>query len=172
MTDITKISRNQDLRNIGDAKARANIADSFDVTKNYSIGDLVLYDGLLYRFTSQHGAGAWNSSHVTAATIVEREVLYNANNIILERTGNIYHYYTSGVCTKSNLNTATSAISAYAPLINISKPCTFKVDTSASTYYVTLLCRFNTNGEVLVMDNQGNLVSNYAYLCFDFIYFK
>ena len=170
MTDITKISRLSDLRNIGDAKARADIADSFDVTKNYSIGDMVLYDGLLYRFTSAHAAGAWNSSHVTAATVVEREVLYNANNIVMERTGNIYHYYSTGVVTQSNLNTATSAISAYAPLTDILKCCTYRVSTS--TAYVTLLCRLEANGRISIMDNGGSGVSSFAYITFDFIYFK
>ena len=80
MGDITKISRANDLRNIGDAKARADIADNFDATKNYSIGDVVLYDGLLYRFTSVHAAGAWNSSHVTASTSTPMfKKLYDGN---------------------------------------------------------------------------------------------
>lgn len=80
MGDITKISRANDLRNIGDAKARADIADSFDTTANYNIGEMVLYDGLLYRFTAQHAAGAWNSSHVMAASLAEmvkKELLWH-----------------------------------------------------------------------------------------------
>ena len=100
----------------------------------------------------------------------KREVLYNANNIILERTGNIYHYYTTAVVTQSNLNTATSTISAYAPLTDILKWCTYR--TSASSTYVTLLCRLETNGHISIMDNGGTGVSSFAYITFDFIYFK
>ena len=108
----------------------------------------------------------------TIPTILEnkREVLYNANNIVMERTGNIYHYYTTAVVTQSNLNTATSAISAYAPLTDILKCCTYR--TSTSSTYVTLLCRLETNGNISIMDNGGSGVSSFAYITFDFIYFK
>ena len=102
----------------------------------------------------------------------KREVLYNQNNIVLERTGNIYHYYTTAVVTQSNLNTATSAISAYAPLTDILKWCTYRIDTSSSGAYVTLLCRLETNGKISIMNNQGSGVSSFAYITFDFIYFK
>lgn len=102
----------------------------------------------------------------------KREVLYNANNIIMERTGNIYHYYSTGVVTQSNLNTATSTISAYAPLTDILKWCTYRVNTSSSGSYVTLLCKLDTNGNISIMDNGGSGVSSFAYITFDFIYFK
>ena len=102
----------------------------------------------------------------------KREILYNANNIVMERTGNIYHYYTTAVVTQSDLNTATSAISAYAPLTNILKWCTYRVDASASGSYVTLLCRLETDGRISIMGNQGSQVSSFAYITFDFIYFK
>ena len=39
-------------------------AASFLTTANYSAGDLVLYDGKLYVFTSNHSAGAWDDSDV------------------------------------------------------------------------------------------------------------
>ena len=118
MTDITKISRLSDLRNIGDAKARADIADSFDVTKNYSIGEMVLYDGLLYRFTSAHAAGAWNSSHVEAETCVDMisdfgiPVLHNVSSINFDRTAfqtqKIYAYTAPASATGNPVSTAES----------------------------------------------------------------
>ena len=47
MTDITKISRFSDLRNIGDVKARADIADSFSTSTTYTVGDLSVLFGTL-----------------------------------------------------------------------------------------------------------------------------
>ena len=44
------------------------IADQFDSTQNYSIGDYVFYNNTMYRFTSNH-SGAWSSSDVTAVTL-------------------------------------------------------------------------------------------------------
>lgn len=41
-------------------------ARKFKTTQAYAVGDLVLYEGKLYRFTSNHSAGAWNTGHVTA----------------------------------------------------------------------------------------------------------
>ena len=41
-----------------------NIADEFSTSKAYAAGERCYYQGNLYRFTSAHSAGAWNSSHV------------------------------------------------------------------------------------------------------------
>ena len=54
-----------------------NIANQFSASVDYNQGDLVIYGNLLYRFTSDHSAGAWNSSHVertTAATTLHRSL--------------------------------------------------------------------------------------------------
>ena len=45
------------------------IAAEFDATAAYTTGDLVVYDGALYKFTSDHAAGAWSSSDVAATTV-------------------------------------------------------------------------------------------------------
>lgn len=39
-------------------------ARKFSTSTSYVIGDLTLYGGYLYRFTSNHSAGAWNPAHV------------------------------------------------------------------------------------------------------------
>ena len=41
-------------------------AEAFSTSKNYSEGDLVLYGGVLFRFTSSHSAGAWTGSDAQA----------------------------------------------------------------------------------------------------------
>lgn len=37
----------------------------FDATKNYSTGDVVVKDGKLYEFTSNHSAGAWDETETS-----------------------------------------------------------------------------------------------------------
>ena len=39
-------------------------ASNFSTSTSYSIGDLCLYNGFLYIFTSSHSAGAWNDNDV------------------------------------------------------------------------------------------------------------
>lgn len=45
------------------------IAGDFDDATAYSTGDIVVYDGGLYKFTSDHAAGDWDSSDVSATTV-------------------------------------------------------------------------------------------------------
>ena len=40
------------------------IANNFDATKAYGIGDIVTYNGKLYKFKTAHAAGAWDASQV------------------------------------------------------------------------------------------------------------
>ena len=47
------------------------IAEEFDSTVAYAIGDYCIYNGTLYRFTSAHSAGAWDVSDVTAVTVTD-----------------------------------------------------------------------------------------------------
>ena len=41
----------------------------FSTSSNYSIGDIVRYDGKLYKFTTEHAAGAWIGTDVELASI-------------------------------------------------------------------------------------------------------
>lgn len=47
---------------------KAVIADEFDSTASYSSGDYVMYEGVLYKFTTSH-TGAWDASDVTATLV-------------------------------------------------------------------------------------------------------
>ena len=49
-------------------QSAANIAPAFSTTTNYAVGARVSYNGNIYKFTTAHSAGAWNSSHVTQVT--------------------------------------------------------------------------------------------------------
>ena len=46
-----------------------NNAGEFSASNDYTVGQYVYYQGNLYRFTSDHAAGAWNANHVTQAKI-------------------------------------------------------------------------------------------------------
>lgn len=53
------------------ADVSAMITGDFDETSAYAIGDIVVYDGGLYKFTSAHTANtAWDSSEVSATTVI------------------------------------------------------------------------------------------------------
>lgn len=46
-----------------------NVAEAFDSAKAYSVGDMVLYQGTLYAFTSAHPAGTWVGSDAEAVIL-------------------------------------------------------------------------------------------------------
>lgn len=46
-----------------------SLADEFDDTETYAIGDIVVYEHALYRFKAAHAAGDWDSSEVDATTV-------------------------------------------------------------------------------------------------------
>lgn len=56
---------------IQDEGGNAAIAEEFDSTQNYQIGDYVVYDNNLYRFTTEHPAGNWNSNHVSKIHVAD-----------------------------------------------------------------------------------------------------
>lgn len=50
----------------------AAIAPTFNATTEYTTGKYVWYDGSLYRFNTDHAAGAWNASQVDAAVLSDK----------------------------------------------------------------------------------------------------
>lgn len=47
----------------------ASLAPAFSTSTAYTVGQYVTYDGNLYRFTTAHAAGTWNSSHAERVTL-------------------------------------------------------------------------------------------------------
>ena len=47
------------------------IAEDFDSTQAYAVGEYCFNGNTLYRFTSAHSAGAWNSNEVTAVAVCD-----------------------------------------------------------------------------------------------------
>lgn len=56
----------EDLENVYDM-----IAGTFDSTQAYTAGDVVIYEGALYKFNTDHAAGAWDSTEVDSTTVTE-----------------------------------------------------------------------------------------------------
>lgn len=54
-----------------DGSLESIVADEFSTSDSYLEGEYVLKDGALYRFTSNHAAGAWSTSDTEAVTIGE-----------------------------------------------------------------------------------------------------
>lgn len=65
----------------------ADIAPAFSEETAYSEGDLVYYEGNLYKFTEDHAAGAWDPSEVTpTSAAAEFNELKNTLNDVIEGT--------------------------------------------------------------------------------------
>lgn len=64
------------------------IAPEFSVEAQYMTGDLVFYEGQLYRFEEDHDPGAWDSTEVMATTIAENLVMFPGEG--LRRTIHTY----------------------------------------------------------------------------------
>lgn len=61
-------------------KLLQNEAQTFDASTDYAVGDYVLYNGRLYRFTAVHTAGAWtgeDAERVTIAHELKKAVKYD-----------------------------------------------------------------------------------------------
>lgn len=68
-----------------------DIAPVFDDTAAYSAGDLVYYDGVLYKFDADHAAGAWDPTEATQTSVaVEFNQLKNTLN------GVVYAFHIDG----------------------------------------------------------------------------
>lgn len=78
----------------------AGIAPAFSTSVAYAVGDIVSYNGKIYRFTTAHSAGAWNSSQVTQtslssdAYLVQSGIAIDANGVDI--TGSKYVKIRSG----------------------------------------------------------------------------
>ena len=63
------LSNQTDLQTTLDAKVnKIDLADEFDISKNYYYGDCVFYNGALYIFTLYKPAGAWDATRVSQLT--------------------------------------------------------------------------------------------------------
>lgn len=89
-----------------------NVAPAFSISQNYVIGNVVqnLDDGYLYKFISNHSAGAWNSSHVTQIKV--SELAGSLESDITDLESAVGNSLTVGTLTENRyINKNTGAIS-------------------------------------------------------------
>ena len=72
------------LNNIASARRMPIVvADAFSTLESYDIGDYVIYENNMYRFTSAHSIGAWDNTQVVRVTVGEElEDLSENQNLI------------------------------------------------------------------------------------------
>lgn len=63
------------------AKLGSNFADAFSTATNYSATDVVIYENKLYRFITDHSAGAWASNDVEEITVEDLAVPLTSNQM-------------------------------------------------------------------------------------------
>lgn len=112
----------------------AQLAAPFSTSTAYTAGTYVTYNGVLYRFTTDHAAGEWNNSHVTTAKVgTELSDLKSAINDIsngkipLDLSDSAAVYINgktvgSAITFKSSENTTT-----YKKIIPVTEEESFKI---------------------------------------------
>ncbi len=92
--DDSAIPTSRLMKNLLDAKADLiRLAPAFSTSTAYTAGQYVTNNGIVYRFTSDHAAGAWNSSHVVATDLGDE---LSSVNVTIDRKANfavIAHKY-------------------------------------------------------------------------------
>ena len=118
-----------------------SLAPAFSTSTAYTVGQYVTYNGGLYRFTSAHSAGAWNSAHVVAVNLggevssLKNAIDYKADKVFGGDTTSVYYTAVGGKMWKSETGTvvdiSTRAASdqiVYTPdMKSISVPSGYKL---------------------------------------------
>ena len=132
-----------------------SIAPAFSTSASYVIGDVVIYENNLYKFTSAHSAGAWNANDVTATTVEElinsggggggstiskKRYTITASSWSNSVDANGYYTYT---VTLSNPTLDTS----YPPNVYLTgaNDSTFYTDTEATQYSYLAQCNLTAS---------------------------
>ena len=107
-----------------DAKVAAgeivtDTTDKFDSTKDYAVGDYVIYDNKAWKFTTVHPAGAWDESHVEQTNILAEIAAQNKNfGALTEKLVVKYGTFTSSNNSIVQLQGAPNVVK-YGNLVNV-----------------------------------------------------
>ena len=73
-----------DTYEVIDQAARESIAENFDATTDYTAGEYVYNNAVLYRFTADHDAGAWTGTDAEEVKVgTEISTLFRLNFFII-----------------------------------------------------------------------------------------
>lgn len=126
------------------------IGENFSEQVSYSAGDYVIRKNTLYKFTSDHSAGAWNENHVTATTVTAELEEQNKNSgglvfaqnesgawgykvggadpVIPFKTGDVNAVH--GFCWNQNDSSSATTVG----LVNLSTNEAFKVESNSIVF--------------------------------------
>ena len=127
---------------------QSEIAPEFSTLNNYAIGEVVIYNGEIYRFTSAHTAGAWDSSEVIKITIGEQISAY-CTSIIEVPVSGWSSTATAGYYSQT-LTTPTYS-TTYLPDFSISGSSATTLPTSAQS--AAYKCIQHPNGYIEQVDS-------------------
>lgn len=178
--------------------AVASIADTFDATATYSVGEYVVYNSLLYKCTvAVTTPGAWTGSANWSRTTIEA-IIADINSQVVTNTGAIstinnfltdqYITFTKGSTMPASLGTPTGDRAGHVcavhfalmmPAGNYTAGTTIWTVDSSSRPHVeqhalvylgsnVALVRINTNGTIVF--NNNNTLNNDAYLIGELVY--
>lgn len=89
------------------------LAPYFSTSTAYSVGNMVTYQGKLYKCTTAHAAGAWNASHFTAKSLKDLiSAVVNTGDSATPSSGGTTKFTTGG---------AYNLLTSLAPIFSTSK---------------------------------------------------
>ena len=127
------------------SKALADIADEFSAVVSYSVGDLAIYQGDLYKCTTAH-EGAWDADDFTAVTV--DDLMTAMKNGLQTDIDNKILYFTS-----QTVSVGTSAQIMRIPAVGTNDRITTDTDV--------ISCVFS-NPDYIVRDVTWNSYSGYV----------
>lgn len=166
------------------------IAENFSNSKSYAAGEIVIYDGILYRFIVNHAAGDWNSSEVVITTIKSElasikselaasEVGSLTNNSAFN--GTIYYRRYMGIFTvwgnitvKTSLTTGSLALGyipeGYRPTLQTHASAAGYINFGKNVSTAPMI--LESNGKITIKGNGSDgLVKDTQPIIFSFTYF-
>ena len=119
-----------------------NIAPTFSADSNYSVGDLVYYEGTLYECTTAHEAAAWDAEDFTAATIAGEINGLNSKITGLVKQGSVSITVANGTSTGSAYLTVDTVRITRDRMIGV------LIGKNDDVYYTPVIASVNTDGAI------------------------
>lgn len=146
---ITGIQADIELLPSGIAQTVSHsIAPAFDTTKRYAKGDIVSYNGKIYKFTTAHAAGAWNASHVIEINAVD-ELISEATTL-------------AGAAETAAKNASISKTATYQTAESIYNAAVAQAGTNAGNTYIAKTSSYQTADAIVTeaVTQAGTAASN------------
>lgn len=138
----------------------ASLAPAFSTSTNYTAGQYVTYNGALYRFTTNHSAGSWNSAHVTATNIGAD--VNDLKSAITPLSFADVTWRNGSILSVGNSNAIT--MKYVLPLYGAKSIMVFLPGLETGQYYRLMYSFFTVdNGEIRYVDVNNRIESGYSY---------